>query len=66
MILACEKSLTYIMNNRGPKIEPCGIIVFIDKTFECVINFLQIVHGLLNNSVIILMLNIPTHNVIIL
>ena len=33
-LLACEKSLIYIMNNRGPSIEPCGTPVFIDKTFD--------------------------------
>ena len=28
-VLTCEKSLIYIMNNRGPSIEPCGTPVFI-------------------------------------
>ena len=28
--------------------------------------FLQIVHGMLNNTVITLILNIPTHNVLVL
>ena len=42
MILACEKSLIYIMDNRGPKIEPCGTLVFIDKTFHCVMIFYKL------------------------
>ena len=30
-LLACEKSLIYIMNNREPSIEPCGTPVFIEN-----------------------------------
>ena len=33
-VLACEKSIIYIMNNSGPSIEPCGTPVFIGKTFD--------------------------------
>ena len=33
-ILACGKSLTYIMNYRGPSIEPCGTPVCIGKMFD--------------------------------
>ena len=27
LLLACAKSLIYIINNRGPRIEPCGMPV---------------------------------------
>ena len=33
-VLACEKSLIYIINNVGPSIEHCGTPVFIGKTFD--------------------------------
>ena len=33
-LLACEKSLIYIINKRGPSIEPCGKHGFIGKTFD--------------------------------
>ena len=33
-VLACEKSLIYIMNNRGPSIEPFGTPVFIGETLH--------------------------------
>ena len=65
-VLACEKSLIYIINNIGPSIEPCGTPVFKGKTFDFMSSvFFQIAHGLLINSLIIVMLRIPSHNVLI-
>ena len=37
-----KKSYIYIMNNRGPSIEPCGTPVFIGKTFDYVIIFYKL------------------------
>ena len=33
-VLACDKSLIYIINKRGPSFEPFGTPVFIGKTFD--------------------------------
>ena len=46
------------MNNRGPSIEISGTPVFISKTFD-----FMFAHGLLRNSLIIVMLRIPTYHV---
>ena len=34
ILLACAKSLIYIINNRGPRIEPCGMPVVIGNMFD--------------------------------
>ena len=32
--LAFEKSLMYIINNKGPRTDPCGTLMFIDIRFS--------------------------------
>ena len=33
-LLACEKSFMYKMNSSGPRMEPCGTPVVIDRLFD--------------------------------
>ena len=35
---ACAKSFMYMMNNSGPKIEPCGTPVVIDNIFDLILS----------------------------
>ena len=67
IVLACEKSLIYIMNNRAPSIEPYGtpVGIGIGKAFNLCHKCLQIAYGLLSNSLIRVMLMIPAHNLLI-
>ena len=34
VLLACERSLKYIIHSSGPRIEPCVTPVVIDKMFD--------------------------------
>ena len=38
ILLACAKSFMYMMNNSGPKIEPCGTPVVIDNIFDLILS----------------------------
>ena len=37
MLVAFAKSFMYMMNNSGPKIEPCGTPVVIDNIFDLIL-----------------------------
>ena len=37
-LLACAKSFMYMMNNSGPKIQPCDTPVVIDNIFDLILS----------------------------
>ena len=63
--LASAKSLIQIINNSGPRIEPCGTPVVIDKMFDFVLFISVYCLRFINNYVLIGGVTLLCRNIII-